>query len=115
MRRSRSTSASPETLTLHAATCVIVVDAATNATAGAGMIIGALLILVVEQHQGTLREQLLAEPAGAPDRIRLAFLISAALLSTPLLLFAVYCWTLGAKVRRAAAKVSTIFGSLAIA
>ena len=66
-----------------------------------GAIVGALLILAVEQHQGTLREQLLAEPAGAPDRIRLAFLISAALLSTPLLLFAVYCWTLGAKVRRA--------------
>jgi hypothetical protein len=66
-----------------------------------GMIVGALLILAVEQYQGTIRDRILSEPTGASDRIRLAFLVSAALLSTPLLLFAAYCWTLGAKVRRA--------------
>jgi hypothetical protein len=66
-----------------------------------GMIVGALLILAVEQYQGTIRDRILSDPAGASDRIRLAFLVSAALLSTPLLLFAAYCWTLGAKVRRA--------------
>jgi hypothetical protein len=66
-----------------------------------GMIIGALLILTVEPHQGTIRDRILSEPAGASDRIRLAFLVSGALLSTPLLLFAAYCWTLGAKVHRA--------------
>ena len=66
-----------------------------------GMIIGTLLILAVEQYQGTVREQILSEPADASDRIRSAFLVSATLLATPLLLFAAYCWNLGAKVRRA--------------
>lgn len=66
---------------------------------GAG--VGTLLILTVEQHQGTIREQLLAEPTRAPDRIRSAFLISAVLLSTSLVIFAAYFWNLGAKVRRA--------------
>ena len=66
-----------------------------------GMIIGTLLILAVEQYQGTVREQILSEPADASDRIRSAFLVSATLLATPLLLFAAYCWNLGAKVGRA--------------
>ncbi|MEX5283767.1 hypothetical protein [Nitrospira tepida] len=66
-----------------------------------GAVVGTLLILTVEQHQGTIREQLLAEPTRAPDRIRSAFLISAVLLSAPLVIFAAYFWNLGAKVRRA--------------
>jgi hypothetical protein len=66
-----------------------------------GMIVGALLILAVEQYQGTNRDKILSDPANTSERIRLTLLVSAALLSTPLLLFAAYCWTLGAKVRRA--------------
>jgi uncharacterized membrane protein len=66
-----------------------------------GAIIGTLLILALEQYQGTMRDRILSEPAGASDRIRLAFLLSAVLLSTPLLISAAYFWNLGAKVRRA--------------
>lgn len=66
-----------------------------------GAVIGTLLLLAVEQRQGTLREQLLAEPTGAPDRIRSSFFVAAALLSTPFVIFAAYFWNLSAKVRRA--------------
>lgn len=48
-----------------------------------------------------LRDWLLSEPGELGYRVRLVFFLFAAVLSVPLVAFAVYLWSLGAKVLRA--------------
>jgi hypothetical protein len=52
-------------------------------------------------YRTPLRDWLLAEPEAIAHRVKLVFLLSAVVLSAPLLGFAVYLWSLGAKVLRA--------------
>ena len=66
-----------------------------------GAVVGALLILGFERYRTPLRDWLLSEPGELGYRVRLVFFLSAAVLSAPLVAFAVYLWSLGAKVLRA--------------
>jgi len=65
-----------------------------------GALVGTLLIAGFERYSPTLREWLLSEPAELARRVKLLSLLSAAVLSTPLVGFAVYLWLLGGKVLR---------------
>ena len=67
----------------------------------AAAVIGVLLIAGFERYRIPLRDWILADPGTAPDRIKAVLFLLAALLSVPLLAFAVYLWALGARVIRA--------------
>jgi hypothetical protein len=66
-----------------------------------GAFTGTVLIIGFEHYRTPLRNWLLSEPGELAHRVRLLFLLSSALLSAPLLAFAVYLWFIGAKVQRA--------------
>jgi hypothetical protein len=66
-----------------------------------GAVVGTVLIVGFERYRTPLRDWLLAEPQAIANRVKLVFLLSAVVLSAPLLGFAVYLWSLGAKVLRA--------------
>jgi hypothetical protein len=68
-----------------------------------GTAVGALLILGLERYRTPLRDWLLSEPGDQARRVRLVFSVTATVLSAPLVAFAVYLWSLGAKVVRAGA------------
>jgi hypothetical protein len=66
-----------------------------------GACVGALLIAGFAHYHIVVRGWLLAEPGASAQRARLIFLLLAALLLAPLLGFAAYVWSLGARVLRA--------------
>jgi hypothetical protein len=66
-----------------------------------GVFAGVLLMLGFESYRIPLRDWLLSEPRKFVLRVNLVFLLSAALLSVPLVVFAAYLWLLGNKVLRA--------------
>src|SRR4030095_16605742 len=66
-----------------------------------GTVVGALLILGLEHYRTPLRDWLLGEPGERARRVKLALSLTATLLSTPLVAFAAYLWSLGARVARA--------------
>jgi hypothetical protein len=66
-----------------------------------GTVVGALLILGLEHYRTPLRDWLLAEPGERARRVKLALSLPATLLSAPLVAFAAYLWSLGARVVRA--------------
>ena len=63
-----------------------------------GVLVATLLIVGFERYRTLLRDWLLSEPEELGYRVRLVFFLSAAVLSAPLVAFAVYLWSLGAKV-----------------
>lgn len=64
-------------------------------------LVGTVLIVGFERYRTPLRDWLLAKPEELAHRVKLVFLLSVAVLSAPLLAFAFYLWSLGAKVLRA--------------
>jgi hypothetical protein len=66
-----------------------------------GALAGALLFVGIERYRVPLRDWVLSEPEKFAHRMKFVFLVSVALLSAPLIAFAVYLWSLGAKVLRA--------------
>jgi hypothetical protein len=66
-----------------------------------GALVGALLIVGFERYRMSLGDWLLSEPGELAHRVKLVFLLFAAVLSAPLVAFAIYLWSLGAKVLRA--------------
>jgi len=66
-----------------------------------GTLAGLLLILGFQRYRASLREWIGSDPRHAADRITLALVILAVLLSAPVLAFAVYLWTYGAAILRA--------------
>jgi hypothetical protein len=65
-----------------------------------GTVVGALLILGFERYRTPLRDWLLSEPEERA-RVKLVLFLTGALLSAPLVAFAGYLWSLGARVVRA--------------
>ena len=61
-----------------------------------GAFTGTVLIIGFEHYRTPLRNWLLSEPGELAHRVKLLFLLSSALLSAPLLAFAVYLWLIGA-------------------
>jgi hypothetical protein len=66
-----------------------------------GACAGVLLIMVFGLRPTILRDWILAEPAASAQRVKVAFLLLAALVLAPLLAFAAYLWSFGTKVLRA--------------
>lgn len=66
-----------------------------------GALVGTLLLVGFERYRTPLRDWLLSEPGELAHRVRLVFLLSATVLSAPLVALAIYLWSLGAKVLRA--------------
>ena len=65
-----------------------------------GALAGTLLLFGFEHYRIPLRDWVLSEPEKLAHRLKLVFLVSVAVLSAPLVAFAVYLWSLGAKVLR---------------
>jgi hypothetical protein len=63
-----------------------------------GALVGALLIVGLKRYSEPFREWLVSEPDETAGRVKVFFLLAAALLSVPLLGFAIYLWSLGTKV-----------------
>jgi len=68
-----------------------------------GMFVGALLIVGFEQYHIPLRDWILSQPGALAERVKLVLLLLAAFLIAPLLVLAVYLWSLGGRVLRARA------------
>jgi hypothetical protein len=66
-----------------------------------GACVGALLIMGFERYSIPLRDWMLAQPGASVQRVKLVFLLLAALLVAPLLAFATYVWSIGGRVIRA--------------
>lgn len=66
-----------------------------------GATIGAVLIAGFEGYRTPLRDWLLSESGDPRLRVKLVFFLAAAVLTAPLLAFAAFLWSLGAKVSRA--------------
>src|SRR5262245_55423779 len=66
-----------------------------------GALAATLLFVGFEHYRIPLRDWVLSEPEKLAHRLKLVFLASVAVLSAPLVAFAVYLWSLGAKVLRA--------------
>jgi hypothetical protein len=66
-----------------------------------GAFAGAVLIFGFERYYIPFRDWLLSEPEKFRLRVNLVLLVSAVLLSVPLVALAVYLWLLGAKVLHA--------------
>lgn len=62
---------------------------------------GALSIDAIERYSGSLQEWLLSEPEQLTHRVGLLFFAVGSALSVPLLAFALYLWSFGAKVMAA--------------
>ena len=65
-----------------------------------GTLVGILLILGFERYRASLREWIGSDPRQAADRITLALVVVAVLLSAPVLAFAAYLWAYGGHVLR---------------
>jgi hypothetical protein len=63
-----------------------------------GALVGALLIAGFDWYGNALRDWVRSQPSEMPRRLRLVFIVGAALLSAPAIVFAAYLWSLGAKV-----------------
>lgn len=66
-----------------------------------GAIAAALLILGFERYQTPLRDWLLSGPGEPAHRAKVVFLSLAAVLCAPMVMFAIYLWSLGGRVLRA--------------
>ena len=66
-----------------------------------GALVGTLLIIGFERYRTPLRDWLLSEPGELVHRVKLVFLLSATVLTAPLVALAIYLWLLGARVLRA--------------
>ena len=85
-----------------------------------GALIGTVLIVGFERYRTPVRDWLLFKPEELAHRVKLVFLLSAVVLSAPLLAFAVYLWSLGPKYcardsfhRRDIASFATLLSSTA--
>lgn len=63
--------------------------------------VGALLIIGFERYRIPLRDWILEDSAASAHRLKLVFLLLAALLLAPLLAIACYLWSLGGKIIQA--------------
>jgi len=63
--------------------------------------VGVVLILGFEHYRAPLHDWLLSEPEELGYRVKLVLFFAAATLCAPLVAFAAYLWSLGAKVLRA--------------
>jgi hypothetical protein len=66
-----------------------------------GAFIGMILIAGFERYRAPLIDWLLSEPAELAKRVKWIMMMTAAVMSAPLVGFAVYLWSLGTKVLRA--------------
>jgi hypothetical protein len=66
-----------------------------------GALVGSLFIAGFERYRTPLREWLLSDPRAATHRVKLALVLSAALLTAPIVAFAVYFWRFGDTILRA--------------
>jgi hypothetical protein len=66
-----------------------------------GALVGTLLIVGFERYRTPLRDWFFSEPRELVHRAKLVFLLSATVLSAPLVALAVYLWSLDVKVLRA--------------
>ena len=66
-----------------------------------GVFVGALAIVGVEHFQSRLRDWILSDPGALPQRVKALVLVLGVFLVAPLLVFGVYCWSLGRRVLRA--------------
>jgi hypothetical protein len=66
-----------------------------------GVFAGSVLIVGFERCRAPLLEWLLSKPGESGHQLRLLFACAAVLASAPLIAFAVYLWSLGARVIRA--------------
>lgn len=66
-----------------------------------GACVGALLIIAFERYRIPASDWLLADTQTSAQRVRLIFLLLAALVVAPLFAFAAYVWSLGERVLRA--------------
>ena len=62
--------------------------------------VGSLLIVGFGRYRDAMVEWVVADPSDARRRVSLVFLVSAGLFAAPLLVFAGYLWSFGAKVMR---------------
>ena len=65
-----------------------------------GTCMGALLLLAFTRYRIPLSDWVLADARSSAQRVKLVFLLLAALLLAPLLTLAAYLWSLGEKVVR---------------
>jgi len=65
-----------------------------------GALAGILLMVAVERYRLPLQDWLLSDPAQLARRLVLLARLAAALLSAPLLGFAIYLWSFGVRVMR---------------
>ena len=72
----------------------------TTAIVVIGAVLGCVLILAFDRWLPILQDWLLSETGGPGQRVKLTFMLIATLVSAPLLIFAAYLWSLGAKVFR---------------
>jgi hypothetical protein len=66
-----------------------------------GALVGMVLIFGFERYRAPLIDWILSEPAELAKRVMLIMMTTAAVMSAPLVGFAAYLWSLGAKVIRA--------------
>ena len=66
-----------------------------------GALVGSLFIAGFERYRTPLRDWLVSDPRAATHRVRLALVLSAALLTAPIVAFAVYFWRFGDTILRA--------------
>ena len=71
-----------------------------------GVLVATLLIVGFERYRTLLRNWLLSEPGELGYRVRLVFFLSAAVLSAPLVAFALVAWCQG--VTRAAVSTARV-------
>ena len=67
---------------------------------GVSAAVGALLIFGFTRYRDALLEWIVADPASTRSRVSLVFFISAGLFAAPLVGFAAYLWSFGARVIR---------------
>ena len=66
-----------------------------------GALVGSLLIARFARYRTPLRDWLVSDPRAAPHRVKLALVLSAALLTAPMVAFAVCFWRFGDTILRA--------------
>lgn len=64
-------------------------------------LVGSLFIAGFERYRTPLRDWLVSDPRAATHRVRLALVLSAAILTAPIVAFAVYFWRFGDTILRA--------------
>jgi hypothetical protein len=66
-----------------------------------GALGGALVLVAFERYRNPLSDWVLSEPGASAQRVKWVFLFLGTLVSAPLLAYAVYLWSFGARVLRA--------------